>query len=153
MNPADISAQLVSHADGQTLKLAQDIDRIQTKLRATNTAHVHAQRGLHKLETALSGMGLSIESFSGPSVSDDNLSATCEIQAARLGKKFRFISFRGYTARGAGLNKKDLNQKAAKMEALLANEIFNVISVNPFSLEIEDEKTTKAVLISIRFSI
>lgn len=65
---------------------------------------------------------------------------------ARSTGKFKFIGFNGYTASGTGRNQKRLQEKADKIADAISG--FGVkFSVNPFSLEVKDERE-KFVLIS-----
>jgi hypothetical protein len=64
-------------------------------------------------------------------------------------KKFRFIAFNGYTADGAGRNRKQLTAKAEKLQAAVKAATGHNIQINPFSLEVRDgnQENTKTVLI------
>lgn len=71
---------------------------------------------------------------------------------------FKFILFRGYTARGEGKNRNRLDSKADSIEKKVEKALEEIdpyinCEVNPYSLEIKNEGETGSVLMEIYYNI
>lgn len=107
------------------------------------------------VSNALAHHGLEVSSFSFYATGSGNyewkedtqLRVHIDAKPQSDSKKFRFVTFSGYTSGGSGRNQRQLDEKAMKIEATLL-EIANVkAQVNPFSLEVKDASDVKNVLI------
>jgi hypothetical protein len=95
------------------------------------------------IETTLAKMGLAITQLgyrSSGQTSDGvwtvGTSLIVGIEAESVADKFKFIKFNGYDAHGASRNRKQLDDKAAKIEACIAAVLgTDSVSVDPYSLE------------------
>lgn len=106
--------------------------------------------------TALNDMGLGIESMGyGKNGAHDRKwiqgdAMRVTINATPIpGGKFKFITFKGYTAGGRGKNQKRLDDKADKMAATLKEKTELDASVNCYSLEIPRELQSKRIMIEM----
>lgn len=108
---------------------------------------------LPKIEEVLGKLGLVIDTFNQYKTGTANVWAdgdklAVSIRAKSTGK-FKFLTFRGYTARGSGKNQEALDHKATKIKEAIdaAGDVYS--SVNPFSLEVRDRDNldNKAVMI------
>ena len=70
------------------------------------------------------------------------------LTAKPTNKKFRFLVFRGFDARGASRNQEAHNTKAAKMSEQLSAATGLRMQVNQASLELRTAEENKSVLIS-----
>lgn len=120
-----------------------------------------ASHKLEILEKELNKMGLNMTAYKAPSfepftmMKERNLYDKIIIDVTaekKEGGKFRFLTFRGYNSKGAGLNKNALDTKATKMEAALNKAVNAKCSINPFSLEMGKRDGVPRVLITMTVS-
>ena len=92
------------------------------------------QKGLKKL--GLTFKDIKVLTFGKKMLEDDSMDDNAMIDATLIptSGKFKFIAFKGYDARGAGKNHKQLENKRAKIEETLSSDEFSA-SVNLYSLE------------------
>lgn len=141
--------------NAQIEKEIANLNRMREELKANGAV---AQQIINDLEPVLAKLHLTIGEFtmSRPDKEKASNRGTLNLTLPSDGK-FKFIQFRGYTSRGAGKNESRLDSKAEKIcEAVMAalqnpvNELR--CSVNPFSLEVRDEKETGRVLMDISYN-
>lgn len=137
-------------------------DTVQSKINALRSYQENMERKVLVLQdtmplvsNALAYHGLEISSFGFHTVGCENyewkedtqLRVHMDVKPQVDSKKFRFVTFAGYTSGGSGRNQRQLDEKAMKIESTLL-EIANVeAQVNPFSLEIENANDVKNILV------
>lgn len=132
-----------------------NLNRMRNEMQANGAV---AQQIINDLEPVLAKLHLTIDSFTMNRPDKEKASHRGRLSLTlNSDGKFKFIQFRGYTSRGAGKNESRLDSKAEKIcEAVMAalqnpvNELR--CSVNPFSLEVRDEKETGRVLMDISYN-
>lgn len=141
--------------NAQIEKEIANLNRMRDELQANGAV---AQQIINDLEPVLAKLHLTIGEFtmSRPDKEKASNRGTLNLTLPSDGK-FRFIQFRGYTSRGAGKNESRLDSKAEKIcetvQAALQNPVNELrCSVNPFSLEVRDEKETGRVLMDISYN-
>lgn len=126
-------------------QMSKELDRVKVVLPA--------------IESFANKQGLEIVSFHSIKTGGDNSKwekgdeIRINFTLAPIGKKFRFISFQGYTSRGHGHNAKQLLQKEWKLEEgfkLAINDRVGV-AVNPYSLEKKEGDSQSRVSVDIWF--
>jgi len=91
------------------------------------------------------------KSGGNPEIWVDGDKLVVELVALPINGKFKFLTFRGYDARGRGKNADRLCEKATKLQALLKDSCaIEGIQVNPSSLEIRNDREGR-VLITLWF--
>ena len=141
--------------NAQIEKEIANLNRMRDDLQANGAV---AQQIINDLEPVLAKLHLTIDSFTMNRPDKEKASNRGRLSLHLMSDgKFKFIQFRGYTSRGAGKNESRLDSKAEKIcEAVMAalqnpvNELR--CSVNPFSLEVRDEKETGRVLMDISYN-
>lgn len=141
--------------NAQIEKEIANLNRMREELQANGAV---AQQIINDLEPVLAKLHLTIGEFtmSRPDKEKASNRGTLNLTLPSDGK-FRFIKFRGYTSRGSGKNESRLDSKAEKIceavQAALQNPVNELrCSVNPFSLEVRDEKETGRVLMDISYN-
>ena len=117
-----------------------------------------ASHKLEILEKALNKMGLDMVEYSTPSFEPftmtkernlyDKIIINVTAEKKEFGR-FRFLTFRGYNSKGAGLNKNSLDTKAKKMGTIFSEAVNAKCSINPFSLEMGKGNNAPRVLITM----
>jgi len=77
----------------------------------------------------------------------------CSLHLKAIPNKFKFLVFKGYTVNGDGKNSKALSERASKLEKVILEEINLKVSVNKFSLEIDENQTQEDGVVLIGFAI
>lgn len=132
-----------------TIKQAQyNLNCIFNNEKAIKAVHTAVAEGLAK-------MGLQMVDVKAHKIGGDNWNEgdvfELSIRATPISKKFKFIKFAGYTAKGEGKNRVRLDKKARKMEAELAglSKYIDNVFVNEFSLETDNDDGKDNVLICV----
>ena len=132
-----------------------NLNRMRNEIQANSAV---AQQIINDLEPVLAKLHLTIDSFTMNRPDKEKASNRGRLSLHLVSDgKFKFIQFRGYTSRGAGKNESRLDSKAEKIcEAVMA-ALLNPVnelrcSVNPFSLEVRDEKEAGRVLMDISYN-
>lgn len=141
--------------NAQIEKEIANLNRMREEMQANGAV---AQQIINDLEPVLAKLHLTIDSFTMNRPDKEKASHRGRLSLHLVSDgKFKFIQFRGYTSRGAGKNESRLDSKAEKIcEAVMAalqnpvNELR--CSVNPFSLEVRDEKETGRVMMDISYN-
>lgn len=132
-----------------------NLNRMRNEMQANGAV---AQQIINDLEPVLAKLHLTIDSFTMNRPDKEKASNRGRLSLHLVSDgKFKFIQFRGYTSRGAGKNESRLDSKAEKIcetvQAALQNPVNELrCSVNPFSLEVRDEKETGRVLMDISYN-
>lgn len=141
--------------DAQIEKEIMNLNRMRDEFAASGAV---AQQIIIDLEPVLAKLHLTIDSFTMNRPDKEKASNRGRLSLHLVSDgKFKFIQFRGYTSRGAGKNESRLDSKAEKIcetvQAALQNPVNELrCSVNPFSLEVRDEKETGRVLMDISYN-
>lgn len=141
--------------NAQIEKEIANLNRMREELQANGAV---AQQIINDLEPVLAKLHLTIGEFTMSRPDKEKASNRGRLSLHLVSNgKFKFIQFRGYTSRGAGKNESRLDSKAEKIcetvQAALQNPVNELrCSVNPFSLEVRDEKETGRVLMDISYN-
>lgn len=139
-------------------EIEKEMSNLNRMLQEFASNGVVAQQIINDLEPVLAKLHLTIDSFTMNRPDKEKASNRGRLSLHLMSDgKFKFIQFRGYTSRGAGKNESRLDSKAEKIcEAVMA-ALLNPVnelrcSVNPFSLEVRDEKEAGRVLMDISYN-
>lgn len=137
-------------------EIEKEMSNLNRMLQEFASNGVVAQQIINDLEPVLAKLHLTIDSFTMNRPDKEKASNRGRLSLNLVSDgKFKFIQ-RGYTSRGAGKNSR-LDSKAEKIcetvQAALQNPVNELrCSVNPFSLEVRDEKETGPVLMNILYN-
>lgn len=141
--------------NAQIEKEIANLNRMRNEMQASGAV---AQQIINDLEPVLAKLHLTIGSFTMNRPDKEKASHRGHLHLTlNSDGKFKFIQFRGYTSRGSGKNESRLDSKAEKICGTVMAALQNPVnelrcSVNPFSLEVRDEKETGRVLMDISYN-
>lgn len=134
-------------------EIEKEMSNLNRMLQEFASNGVVAQQIINDLEPVLAKLHLTIDSFTMNRPDKEKASNRGRLSLHLVSDgKFKFIQFRG-----AGKNESRLDSKAEKIcetvQAALQNPVNELrCSVNPFSLEVRDEKETGRVLMDISYN-
>ena len=113
------------------------------------------ERKLFQIHSALESEGLGLENLTyaktgiGEDWTEETQLSVC-FNGVPLNGKVKFLTFNGYTSTGRGKNQDRLKEKADKLTTSLKEKAnLENCSVNPYSLEVKDNSSSKRVMYSI----
>ena len=154
-----MKTQILEQAENQREKLEIEIEKLRNQMNSYQIRLRKASQIYDKLEQTLNKLGLKIDKYYVPNFESsdpmgnvmkyDNL--FMKVQAVKNEtNKFRFIAHAGYDSKGAGRNRTKLQNKAEVLSAKLSETIDCSVSINPYSLEINEPDSVGRVLIQVK---
>lgn len=133
----------------EEMALERKINEMKDEQKIMNHFSDKLNEKLPSIINTLESLHLGIETI-GYGKTSNNMYLRVSINAVPISDKFKFITDKGFTAKGSGKNDQQLENKAAKLEnKIKEGTSIDVIHINKYSLEVKNIEDKGSVMIEL----